>query len=175
MAYLLQIRLAMSVVHYAAQLTAPWAHLYSGSKLVSTSVLFGHLGGLLLGGGFAIAADRTTLRMVRASAAARQIHLHELQAVHRPVIIGLAVTFVSGLLMLAADVETFLPAPLFWFKMGLIAALLANGLMLERSERALRSGTASPHRIWRRLEISARTSLCLWFGSLLLGTALLAA
>ncbi len=165
----------MSVLEYAVQLTAPWAHLYRDSKLISISVLFGHLGGLLLGGGFAIAADRTTLRMVRATAAARRIHLQELHAVHRPVILGLAVTFVSGLMMLAADVETFLPAPLFWLKMGLIAALLGNGVILERSEAALRNGTGCAGRVWRRLEVAARTSLILWFGSLLLGTALLAA
>ena len=164
----------MSVVEYAAQLAAPWAHLYSGSKLVSTSVLFGHLGGLLLGGGFAIAADRTTLRMVRAPAEVRRIHLEELHAVHRPVLIGLAVTFVTGLLMLAADVATFLPAPLFWFKMGLITALLGNGIVLGRSETALRTGTGPAGRTWRRLLIAAKTSLFLWFGSLLLGTALLA-
>ncbi len=165
----------MTVVEFAAQLTAPWAHLYGDSKLVSTSVLFGHLGGLLLGGGFAIAADRTTLRMVRATAAARRIHLQELHAVHRPVVIGLAVTFVSGLLLLAADVEALLPAPLFWLKMGLIAALLGNGVVLERSVAALRSGTGCAGRFWRRLELAARTSLLLWFGSLLLGTALLTA
>lgn len=165
----------MSVIEYAAQFTAPWAHLYSGSKLVSTGVLFGHLGGLLLSGGFAIAADRTTLRMVRAGSNARRIHLEELHAVHRPVVLGLSVTLVSGLMMLAADVETFLPAPLFWLKMGLVAALLRNGLVLGRSETALRLGTDCAGRTWRRLEIAARTSLFLWFGSLLLGTALLAA
>ena len=94
---------------------------------------------------------------------------------HRPVVIGLVVTFVSGLMMLAADVATFLPAPVFWCKMGLIAALLGNGLVLERSEVALRNGTGCAGRTWRRLEIAARTSLFLWFGSLLLGSALLAA
>ena len=165
----------MSVIEYAVQLTAPWAHLYGDSKLVSTSVVFAHLGGLLLGGGFAIAADRTTLRMVRATSAARRVHLEELHSVHRPVVVGLSVTFLSGLLMLAADVETFLPAPLFWLKMGLIAALLGNGVVLERAARALRNGTTGCNgRTWRRLARSARVSLALWFGSLLLGTALLA-
>ena len=165
----------MTVIQYAAQLTAPWAHLYGDSKLLSSSVVFVHLGGLLLGGGFAVAADRTTLRMIRQPAAARRIHLEELHAVHRPVMIGLAATFASGLLMLAADLETFLPAPLFWLKMGLIAALLGNGLVLRRAEAGLRAGDDSHAGRWRRLERAARTSLFLWFGSLLLGTALLAA
>lgn len=165
----------MTVIQYAAQLTSPWAHLYSDSKLLSTAVVFAHLGGLLLGGGFAVAADRTTLRMVHASPEARWHHLGELHAVHRPVIVGLAATFLSGLLMLGADVETFLPAPLFWLKMALVAALLANGLLLRSSETELRRGTRLPGRYWRRLERAARISLVLWFGSLLLGTALLAA
>lgn len=165
----------MSVIEYAVQLTAPWAQLYSDSKLVSTGVLFAHLGGLLMGGGFAIAADRTTLRMGRAEGPRCRGHLEELRAVHRPVIIGLSVTLLSGMLLLAADVAAFLPAPLFWLKMGLIAILLGNGVRLARTEAALRNGTGKPWVLWRRLERSARTSLFLWFGSLLLGTALLAA
>ena len=165
----------MSVIEYAAQLTAPWAQLYSDSTLVSTGVLFAHLGGLLLGGGFAIAADRMTLRMVRAGAAERRIHLHELRAVHRPVLLGLSVTLLSGTLLLAADVATFLPAPLFWLKMGLIAVLLGNGVVLVRTEAALRNRRGVPWQMWRRLRNASRTSLFLWFGSLLLGTALLTA
>jgi hypothetical protein len=165
----------MSVIEYAAQLTAPWAQLYGDSKLVSTTVLFGHLGGLLLGGGFAIAADRTTLRMVRAGPTARRLHLDELKAVHRPVLLGLSVTLLSGLLLLAADVEAFLPSPLFWVKMALITVLLGNGMMLARTEAALRHHTEHPRKMWRRLRMAALVSLSLWFGSLLLGTALLAA
>jgi hypothetical protein len=165
----------MSAIEFAAQVAAPWAQLYSDSTLVSTGVLFGHLGGLLLGGGFAVAADRTTLRVAQAGAVARRLHLDELRAVHRPVILGLSVTLLSGLLLLAADLETLLPSPLFWLKMGVIAALLANGVVLARTEAALRNRTASPWRMWRRLTNSARISLVLWFGSLLLGTALLAA
>jgi len=164
----------MSVVDTAVRLTGPWAQLYSESKLVSTSVVFAHLGGLLLGGGFAIAADRTTLRMARAGREARRSHLVELRAVHRPVIMGLSVTLVSGLLLLAADVEAFLPSPLFWLKMGLITVLLGNGLWLARTEEALRTHTEHPRQMWRRLRNGAKTSLVLWFGALLLGTALLA-
>ena len=164
----------MSVIDSAVQLTAPWAQLYSGSKLVSTGVLFGHLGGLLLGGGFAIAAGRATLRMARAGTAARRSHLDELRAVHRPVVLGMSVTLMSGLLLLAAEVEAFLPSPLFWLKMGLISVLLGNGVLLAQTEAALRNHSEHPRRMWRRLRNGARTSLFLWFGSLLLGTALLA-
>jgi hypothetical protein len=164
----------MSVVSFAAQLAAPWAHLYDDSKLISTAVTFTHLGGLLLGGGFAIAADRMTLRRAPADPTSQRAHLDELHAIHKPVLVGLTLTFVSGFLQLAADVKTFLPAPLFWVKMGVVALLLANGAMLQRTETALRRGTVEPGAAWRRLQQTAWASLGLWFGSVLLGTALLA-
>ncbi len=164
----------MSVVSLATQLAAPWARLYADSKLVSTAVTFTHLGGLLLGGGFAIAADRMTLRRAPGDPSTQRAHLAELHAIHRPVLAGLTLTFLSGFLLLAADLKTFLPAPLFWVKMGVVALLLANGAMLQRAETALRRGTGEPGAGWRRLKQTAWASLGLWFGSVLLGTALLA-
>jgi hypothetical protein len=163
----------MSVVSIATEVVAPWARLYGDSKLLSTLVTFVHLGGLLAAGGFAIAADRATLRLRRNDVTAVVRHLGELQAVHRPVIIGLLLTLGSGLLMLAADLESLLPSVLFWIKMGTVTVLLANGAALQRAERDLRTGRGSPERAWRRLRLSAGASLGLWFGSVLLGTALL--
>jgi len=58
--------------------------------------------------------------------------------------------------------------------MGLITVLLGNGVLLARTEAALRNHSEHPRRMWRRLRNWAKTSLFLWFGSLLLGTALLA-
>lgn len=165
----------MTVVSIAAELVARWASLYNGSSLVSTSVTFVHLGGLLLGGGCAVAADRMTLRQSPANPTRFRAHLRELHSLHRPVVVGLGFTLVSGLLMLGADIEAYLPSTLFWFKMGLIAVLLGNGIAHRRTERTLRSGQGDSDRAWRRLQHSARASLALWFGSLLLGTALLAA
>jgi hypothetical protein len=164
----------MSVMLLATRLAAPWAHLYQDSKLASTAVTFAHIGGLLLGGGFAITADRMTLRSLRKDPDYRQAHLEELHAIHRPVLLGLGVTLVSGLLMLAADLQTFILAPLFWAKLGIVAALLLNGAILRHSETALRKGTARPERFWNWLRRTAWASVGLWFGSVLLGTALLA-
>lgn len=162
-----------SVVTTLTDLTAPWAGWYNDSKQLSTAVTFVHLGGLLLAGGFAIASDRATLRFGPAGSDAERALLGELHAIHRPVLIGLGLTLVSGLLMLAADVETLLPAPLFWVKMAAIAVLLGNGLLLQRAETELRRGSPAPEQAWRRLRRSARWSLALWFVTLFLGTALL--
>ena len=94
-------------VHTLAQLVDPWRSLFNDSKPIGIVVLFAHLGALLIGGGFAVAADRTTLRVLHQDRDTRLHHLAELHAIHRPILFALVVLFVSGLLMAAADVETF--------------------------------------------------------------------
>ncbi len=163
----------MSVLTVASQIAAPWVHLYADSEVVSTAVTFVHLGGLLLGGGCAIAADRMTLRKAPTDPVAWREHLDELHAIHRPVLLGLGVTLLSGILLLAADLKTFLPAPLFWVKMAVITVLLGNGAVLQRTETSLRRGIGDPEKAIRRLRQAAQMSLGLWFGSTLLGTVLL--
>jgi len=133
--------------------------------------MFTHLSGLVLGGGGAVAADRASLRAVRASAAQQASHLNELRLVHRAVLWGLSITFVSGLLLAAADVETYATLPAFWIKMGLIAMLLGNGVSMQRAERVLAAGTVA----WRRLHVTAVLSLVLWFAVLLASTFLTSA
>lgn len=150
----------------------PWADLYSGSKVLPTVVTFAHVGGLLLSGGLAITADRVTLRLKTFDAPARAQHLADLARTHRAVIAGLVVIALSGLLMLAADLETFLGSPVFWIKMTLVVALLANGYRMTRLERALREGDASSGAGWNRLRSTAIVSLVLWFVITLAGVTL---
>jgi hypothetical protein len=164
----------MWILGSVSQIVAPWARLYGDSKLVSTGVTFAHVGGLLLGGGCAIAGDRMSLRFDSIDVTCQQNHLDELAALHRPVLIGLTITLLSGLLLLASDLDTFLPSIVFWSKMALIAALLLNGVQLQRAEAIMRRDGERSERAWRRLRRIAKTSLALWFGVTLLGTALLA-
>ena len=161
----------MTAVQEISQIAQPWASIFNNSRALSSGVMFAHLSGLVLGGGGAVAADRASLRAVRASEAQRQSHLSELGLVHRVVLWGLSVTFLSGLLLAAADVETYATLPAFWVKMGLIALLLGNGLFMQRAERALSSGTPA----WRRLHVTAVLSLLLWFAVLLASTFLTSA
>jgi hypothetical protein len=158
-------------LHTAVTLVEPWARLYRDHGNVSAGVAFLHLGGLLAAGGFAIAADRGTLRAFAGDPAARRSHVAELGAVHRPVLLGLMVVMASGILMLAADLETLLLSPVFWAKMALVAALLANGLGLTRAGRRLETDPDSETG-WMRLRRWSLSSLALWFAVTLAGTLL---
>jgi len=163
----------MSLVASVSSAVAPWARLYSDSKIVSTGVTFAHIGGILLGGGCAVAGDRMSLRFRSMDPACQHTHLDELAALHRPVLTGLSVTFVSGLLLLAADLETYLGSRIFWAKMTVIAVLLLNGIQLQRAERALHREPERPEQRWVPIRRAAIISLTLWFSATLLGTALL--
>jgi len=61
--------------------------------------------------------------------------------------------------------------PAFWGKMALIALLLANGLSMKRTERALAVGVPA----WERLHRTSIVSLVLWFAVLLASTVITSA
>jgi hypothetical protein len=168
------------MVRELAHLLEPWKTLYADSKAVSTAVTGSHILALLVGGGLAIAADRSTLRALRRTEAERTYQVGELRAVHRPVLIALAVLFVTGVLLAASDVETYATSKVFLVKMGLVALLLVNGSVLYRTEKrltgALDAGAAPPDVLWPRLRWTARASLALWLltaagGAVLAGIA----
>jgi uncharacterized membrane protein len=162
----------MSLVNQMATLVAPWADFYNDSKVAQTAVTFGHFGGMMTAGGFALAADRSTLRAATAPAAEHPRQLQELATIH-PIVVGaLAVTGVSGLLMFAADLETLVATPTFWIKMGLIGLLMLNGWVMMKAERRLQSGDPSDARGWSRLRTASLVSLALWFAVVLAGSIL---
>ena len=161
----------MTALQALTQIAQPWASLFNNNQVLSSGVMFSHLAGLVLGGGGAVAADRASLRAVRASATQQSSHLRELALVHWAVLWGLSLTFLSGLLLAAADVETYATLPAFWLKMGLILLLLGNGVLMQRTERSLSSGEP----VWRRLHRTAVASLVLWFAVLLASTFLTSA
>ena len=166
----------------------PWATAYSDSTVLSTTVTALHLAGMLIGGGLAIAADRATLRISHEKPGERERHLGELKAVHRPVLIALSVLFITGLGMVASDLKTFLVSPVLWVKVGLVALLVINGVVLERTEAGLRRNGSHSRREdlatalesdapdrWGRLRAAAVTSIALWIATLVAGTVLTSA
>lgn len=155
------------------QLASPWEHLYNDNKGVEIFTTFLHVGGLLLGGGLAIATDRATLRAIRQAVHDRAQHLEALSSVHRIVVAGLAITFLSGILLFLSDVKTFWSSWVFWLKMALIAGLLLNGFIMTRAEHSLRSaGAREDDRAWTHLHHTAVASLLLWYVITLAGVAL---
>jgi len=155
-----------------ARLFEPWAHVYADSKLVATIVTFGHVASLLMAGGLAVATDRATLRALRLAAAERGRHLEDLSGVHRLVVGGLTLSVITGVLLFASDVETFIGSWIFWVKMLMICVLLANGFAMTRAERALRVDAADTSPAWRNLRRSALVSVGLWYAITLAGVAL---
>lgn len=141
-------------------LVSQWGSLYSGHAVLRTLVVFAHVGALVGAGGCAVAADRSTLLASRAEAAARRAQVEAIAGTHRIVLAGLSVIVVSGVLMLAADLDTFLHSRVFWIKMGLISLLLINGALLTSAERRARLGDETA---WGRLHVTAVSSLTLWF------------
>lgn len=161
---------AMDVLTRLAQ---PWATLYADHSWLQTTTLFLHLSGIFLGGGFAIATDRDTFIAVRAARLSGQIrHLGRIRTIHKPVMFGLTLALGSGFLLFAADLEHYSASAVFWLKMVLLAALLANGFVLKHTEEALNAGRQDSPKLWGRLWKISASSLALWLAVILAGTLL---
>src|ERR1700726_4921050 len=117
-----------------SHLLESWSSLYANHAALRTGIEFMHIGGLVAGGGCAITADLATITAARAGSATRTTQLQLLKRRHRLVVLGLVALVISGLLLLAADVETFLYSRVFWLKMGLMVLLLINGALLLLGE-----------------------------------------
>jgi len=160
-------------VDLLTRLAQPWATLYADHTWLQTTTLFLHLSGIFLGGGFAIATDRDTFIAVRAARLSGQIrHLGRIRTIHKPVMFGLALALASGFLLFAADLEHYSTSAVFWVKMGLLAALLANGFVLKRTEETLNAGRQDSPKLWSRLWKISASSLALWLAVILAGTLL---
>ena len=151
------------------QFIESWSALYSGSAALRSVVNFAHLGGLIGGGGCAIAADRAMLKAFSRGVDERRRELTAVAGTHAVVLFGLTLVLVSGFLLMFADLESYLVSPVFWVKMGLIALLLGNGLMIRRAER---SAALGHDRGWLALRRTAVLSLTLWLTTTLAGVVL---
>lgn len=158
----------------------PWQSLYAGNSTVSTAVLFVHLSALVASGGLAVTNDRAIVRTASNDEPGRLLRLAELSRSHRSVLVALVVSFVSGILLLLADLEAFVVMKAFWVKMSLIVLLTLNALLMMRREKQLHLLTATPvssqaaanGKVWARLRRHAFASLVLWFAIVLAGTAM---
>ena len=138
-----------------------WAHLYNNNHVVNATVTFAHFAGVLIGGGLALSADRDAFRAgAETGAGASTLPIDRL--LHRWVLSALALVFASGVLMMLADLDTYVSSTAFWIKMSLIVLLVVNGYARIRAET--RAG------VWLRRTSAA--SAALWLGVLLVSTML---
>jgi hypothetical protein len=148
------------------RLVEPWSQWYGDSTVVPTLVVFGHIAALVFAGGLAITLDRATLRAARGPAEFRW----------RQLLFGLGLSVVTGVLLFAADLETYFGSWIYWTKMGLIAVLLTNGYLMTRAESRISSTpNAADEGGWKRLRTTAIASLLLWFTIAFAGVALVKA
>ena len=152
-------------------LTAPWADFFKHSKLTKTIVIFLHIAPIVVGGGIAISLDRLSLRLSKGNASDRGSHLAELARTHNIVIWSLGLSIVSGLALVASEIDNFPTSWIFWVKMALVALLLLNGLRMKTIET--RMASAGPTDTdWTRLHSVAISSITLWLVVTFLGVAL---
>ena len=163
----------MAIVETLAAALKPWADYYGNTKPLQAGIEFLHVGGLLVGGGFALASDRAALRCLHAPVDRQKYVLREFSSIHTPVIIALGVTATSGLVMLTTDIGTFLASPVFWTKMALVALLLSNGYLVKRTEEQLNADPSPGNRAWPRFRFGAIASMTLWLATTLAGVTLL--
>lgn len=156
----------MAIPAFVASVVGSWADFYGHHQVVSVTVRYLHLAGILLGGGTALVADRRTLAAARAHDEERARRRVELAAAHRVVVPALAVVAGTGLLMVASDSDTFLHSRLYWSKMGLVGLLLLNGFGLLAAERAI---AGERPKGWRWLGLTSAASLVLWLTILFFG------
>jgi hypothetical protein len=166
----------MVSIDQIAEWCRPWNHLFSHSKVIAGSVTGAHILALMFGGGFAIGADRLTLRVDPSDTGAVATQLRDVRDIHAPVIVALAVLALTGVALALADVETFVPSLYFWIKLTLVAVLLGNGWVLRATERRLAASAARDEPVtaaaWSRMRVLAWSSVLLWTATAVAGIVL---
>jgi hypothetical protein len=146
-----------------------WASIYANHPVLRTALAFAHVGGLVVGGGAAIEADRFTLRRARRVAHVEDALFEPHSAAHRTVVVALVAVFASGVLLFGADVDTYLHSKVYWTKMALMVLLLVNGMLMLSAERQIDRGET---RAWTHMVRTAWASLLLWTLTTAAGVAL---
>lgn len=162
----------MEMLDTLVELAKPWARFYSKSTPTQNVILFAHLAALLGGGGVAVAADRAIWKARAATDDVQARVLAEVAGAHRPVIIALVCAVLSGALMTASDVATYVTSPVWWGKMCAVALLLANGAWLRSLEGAASRTPGVAPAAWAKVTLSSRLSFTLWFVVVMLGAML---
>ena len=156
----------------AAQLEG-WSTLFADQPAIAVGVLTAHVLSIFVAGGLALGADRAVLRSTHASLSSLST-LDDLASAHRLVIAALTFAILTGLLLLASDLNAFARSRVFWAKMTLLLLVLANGARMRWTERRLALSGHGPQTAARArgLRQAATTSALLWPAVVVLGVVL---
>jgi hypothetical protein len=145
-----------------------WSAYYSDHQMVSLMIRYLHLAALMIGGGTALAIDRAVLGTARTRTDdRRRAAFAAMKGSHRIVVPALGLVAASGILMAAADWDTFASSRLFWMKMTSFGLLVVNGAALVLAERAYAKDAGIL--MWRRVVLASGASCLLWLVILLIG------
>lgn len=97
---------------------------------------------------------------------------HLVQSVLPFAMVGCVVAIVSGSLLFVVQPLDYAAKPIFWLKLGLIGAGVANALLLRRSLDWQWLTVTSSSRPPPRLRWAGGLSLAFWLGALVLGRLL---
>src|SRR5215471_8499152 len=150
-------------------LATTWGSFYANHAAMRTVIAFAHVGGLVAAGGASMMADHEILSAYKRREQSAPVVLSTVHKTHGVVLAGLMVVIASGVLLFAADLDTYLWSKLFWIKMALVVALMINGAVLTRAGRQVSSNRDHS---WETLQWTAIASLSLWFLTTFIGTAL---
>jgi len=160
----------MMFAYILTALVPAWESYYANHPMVRTFVVFAHVAPLIAGAGFAVTADSEVLQATYRFHERRYSVLERICASHSVVLVSLIVTIISGLLMFASDVDTFLHSTFFWTKMALVGLLIVNGAFLRYADKR---AIHNPDDLrWRPVRVAATLSMILWFVTTFIGVAL---
>jgi hypothetical protein len=158
----------MAIPGFVQSAAASWSSYYGNHQLLSVTIKYLHIAATMIGGGLAISLDRQLFKARRASDG-RAFVLQQMHGSHRTVVPALAVASLTGVLMMGADLDTFLMSKLFWLKIGVVVALVANGAALQVFEH---SAARQHDAAWPRLSVVSIISITLWLITAFVGTLL---
>jgi hypothetical protein len=169
-----------------------WSEYYRSHDAVQLGAAFGHLLSIAYAARYALGGDRAALRLTAVSGDVQGRHaaryLDTISKAHRHVLAGLLCALLTGAAQLLAQLDYLPRSPVFWTKMTMIVALLANGRIIQLTDRQLQQrirtaaagSSAAPDReagdlpasVFHPLRAAAVRSIALWCTVLLLGLML---
>jgi len=158
------------VLSLLASVITAWSSYYSDHQLLSVTIRFFHITGLVLGGGAGLWTDWRILRTAQTGTSEKEAVIKLLSRAHVYVIPWMIVLVGTGVLLTAADTAAFFVSRVFWVKISMVVLLVLNGIALLLLENRARQDGVNA--VWSKLVLTSFLSALLWQTTLFAGTLL---